>query len=230
MRTLARHLWLMRYPLKLAGMDLQRNVTVVRLESAQVVLLSSGPFSEQDVIHIRDIGQPCWLVESMLRHDTYSREGWAAFPSITFLAPPGFAGKVHFPVAPILPPPPEWGDELQTLELGGIPGTRETVFFHAPSRTLIVEDLAFNFPGEHPLRDEILLRLAVGKHHAPGVPRSIPLQVKDRPAFEASLARMFAWDFTRVIVAHGDPLETEARERLHAALTEAGFTLPPLAH
>jgi hypothetical protein len=36
---------------------------------------------------------------------------------------------------------------------------------------------------------------------------------------------MFAWDFTRVIVAHGDPLETDARPRLHAALTEAGFTV-----
>ena len=39
---------------------------------------------------------------------------------------------------------------------------------------------------------------------------------------------MFAWDFARVIVAPCDPLETEARERLHAALTGAGFTLPPL--
>jgi hypothetical protein len=36
--------------------------------------------------------------------------------------------------------------------------------------------------------------------------------------------------FARVIVAHGGPPETEARERLHAALTEVGCTLPPLAH
>src|SRR4051794_35337557 len=78
MFSITPQLWALRYPLKHAGLDLQRNVTVVRLESGRVAILSSGPFTPDEVAAIKDIGQPCWLVEAMLRHDTFSREGWAA--------------------------------------------------------------------------------------------------------------------------------------------------------
>lgn len=224
MQRVDENLWLLQYPLKVAGFDLQRHVGVIRLASGDVVLLSSGPFSPQDVTGIREVGRPRWLVEGMLRHDTFSREGHAAFPEAEFLAPPGFEDHVDFPVQPILPPPDAWGSELQALELEGIPASRETVFFHAESRTLFVQDLAFNFPGDHPLLRELLLRLAVGKHHAPGIARSIKLQLRDRDAFEGALSRMLDWDFDRVVVGHGDRLETNGKAQLRAALADAGFT------
>lgn len=223
MQPIAEHLWLLSYPLKVAGMDLRRNVTVVRLRSAEVVILSSGPFTEDEVTAVKAIGLPRWLVDAMLHHDTYSAVGWGAFPGIAFLAPPGFEEKVKFPVWPILPPPREWGDELLALELAGVPHLRETVFLHAPSRTLIVQDLVSNFSGGQPLVKELLLRLAVGHQHHPGIPRSFKFDLQDRPAFERSLGTMMAWDFDRVIVAHGDHIETNGKALLRAALTRAGF-------
>ena len=223
MQKLDENLWLLSYPLKTAGFDLQRHVAVVRLAAGDLVLLSTGPFSPEEVAEIRSLGRPRWLVDGMLRHDTFSKEGRSAFPEAVFLAPPGFEDRVDFPVSPILPPPAEWDQELQALELDGIPASRETVFFHPASRTLIVQDLAFNFPGDHPLLSEVLLRLAVGKHHAPGIARSIKLQLRDRPAFERALGRMLAWDFDRVIVGHGERLETGGKAALREALLEAGF-------
>ncbi len=220
---IAQNLWLLSYPLKLGGVDVRKAVTVVRLNSAKVVILSAGPFDEGDATQIRAVGLPTWLVEGMLRHDTFTNDGWAAFPGITVLGPSGFEEHVKFPVRPILPTPAEWAGELVALELAGVPSMRETVFFHPLSRTLIVQDLAFNFPAEQPLLKEAALRLAVGKHHSPGVSRSFSLGVKDRPAFEQSLRQMLAWDFDRLIVGHGDMIETGAKARLLAALHEAKF-------
>lgn len=223
MEALADDLWLLRYPLTVAGVDLGRKVTIVRLASARLVILSTGPFSAADVVAIRALGQPGWLVEAMLQHDTFAAEGCAAFPGVPFLAPPGFDEKVLFPVRPILPAPPEWGAELVAHEIAGLPGRRETVFLHAPSRTLIVEDLAFNFPPEQPWLQEAALRLVVGRHHHPGISRAVRLAVDDREGFQRSIGTLMAWDFDRVIVAHGEPLRTNGKARLRTALAEAGL-------
>jgi hypothetical protein len=43
-----------------------------------------------------------------------------------------------------------------------------------------------------------------------------PLLIRDRAAARASLERILAWDFDRVIVAHGEILESGGREALRA--------------
>ena len=43
-----------------------------------------------------------------------------------------------------------------------------------------------------------------------------PLLIRDRAAARASLEQILAWDFDRVVVAHGDVLETGGREALRS--------------
>lgn len=43
------------------------------------------------------------------------------------------------------------------------------------------------------------------------------LMIRDRRAARASVDAILGWDFERVIVAHGDVLETGGRERFAAA-------------
>ena len=43
-----------------------------------------------------------------------------------------------------------------------------------------------------------------------------PLLIRDRAAARGSLERILAWDFDRVIVAHGEVLEHGGREALRA--------------
>ena len=105
MRQLADNLWIKRYPLSVLGTDHGRTVTILRLTSGQVIVHSMAPFSAVDLAEIRYLGEPIWLVEAMMLHDTYAREGRAAFPDAIFLAPPGFSDVVDFPTLPLLPPP-----------------------------------------------------------------------------------------------------------------------------
>lgn len=100
---------------------------------------------------------------------------------------------------------------------------RETAFLHVESHTLIVQDLAFNFHDHQPLWTELILRAAVGRAHAPGISRSFKLTMRDRGAFQRSVDEMLAWEFDRVIVAHGEHLETAGKAKLRAALQRAGF-------
>ncbi len=220
---LAENLWLLTYPLKMLGADMRRNVTIIRLHSGKLVIHSTAPFTAEDVSAIRALGEPGWLLDGVLRHDTFAKEGCAAFPGIPYLAPEGFSKTVGFPTTPINPTPTEWGDELLALEIQGAPDARDTALLHVPSRTLILTELLFNFGTDEPLWTELLLRVAVGSAHHPGLSRPYKAGVKDEAAFRLSITHILSWDFERVIVGHGEVIEFDGKAKLRAAIEAAGF-------
>ncbi len=55
------------------------------------------------------------------------------------------------------------------------------------------------------------------------MPRPVKHGVKDEAAFKASLQAILDWDFDRVIVGHGDVIESAGKEKLRKALAAAGF-------
>jgi len=223
LQPITKDLWMMSYPLKMLGADFRRNVTLIRLRSGQLVIHSTAPFSGEDVATIRSLGEPAWILDGVLRHDTFAQEGRAAFPELAYLAPEGFSAVVGFPTFPLVPPPEAWGDELQVLEIQGAPEARDTAMLHTASSTLILTELVFNFGTDEPAWTEILLNLAVGGEHQPGMSRPFKWGVKDVPAFEESMRILLRWDFDRIIVGHGDVIETDGKEKLRAALRRAGF-------
>ena len=223
MKQIADHLWTFTYPLPMLGADVGRTVTVIRLGSGDLVIHSTGPFTPADVAAISELGRPAYLVDSMLRHDTFVREGRSAFPGLPFYAPEGFSQIVGFPTESLATPPAEWAPDLETLQLAGEPKAREYVFLHRPSKTLIVADLIFNVPDDAPLGTRLLAYVAIGKEHHPGMPRTHALLVKDKEAFHQSLEQVLSWDFDRIIVGHGETVESDGQRLLAEAARRAGF-------
>ncbi len=222
-QPIAENLWLLAYPLRLLGADLRRNVTLIRLRSGKLIIHSTAPFTPEDVRTIRALGEPGWVLDGILRHDTFAKEGRAAFPEIPYLAPPGFEAVVGFPTQPIVPVPAEWAGEVLALEIEGVPEARDTALLHLATRTLILTELVLNFGTDEPIWTELLLRVAVGSHHHPGMSRPFKAGVKDETAFKNSVATILSWEFDRVIVGHGDVIETGGKTKLRAALAAAGF-------
>ena len=223
MKAIAENLWVLVYPLPLLGADLKRVVTVLRLRSDELVIHSTGPFTAEDAAAIKAVGKPGWILDTMLRHDTFAKQGRDTFPGIPYLAPAGFSKSAGFPTGALIPAPAGWGDEVEILRLEGVPSMEEHVVFHRPSRTLIVADLFFNFGPQAPAWTRFLMRLAVGKKHDPGMARSMRLTVKDKPALRRSLDAMMAWDFDRVIVGHGEIIESDGKRQAAEALREVGY-------
>lgn len=202
------------------GVDLNRNVAIVRLASGRLIVHSTAPFSPEDVTAIKTLGQPGWLVDSLLRHDTFAAEGRAAFPEIPYLAPEGFSKNLDFPTAPLVPGPVEWDGEVVTLAIDGAPEFGEVVMLHRPSRTLIVADLVFHFSHPEGFWAKTLLKLAtVGGEHAPGVSKPFKQAIKNPEAFAASIKTLMSWDFDRVIVGHGTPIASSGKEMIRQALS-----------
>ena len=49
------------------------------------------------------------------------------------------------------------------------------------------------------------------------------MAIKDKAAFQRSLEALKKWDFDRIIVGHGEIVETDGERQLTGVLREAGF-------
>ena len=222
-QELAPNLWRKQYSLKLLGLDQQRVVTLVRLNSGAVVVHSTAPFSPEDVTFVRSVGTPAWMVEALLLHDTFAKEGRAAFPEATYLAPEGFEKSAGVPTQPLLPPPAEWADELEVVRLEGMPMYEEHLFFHRASRTLIVGDLLFHFHDPQTVYEKVMRRGVMGLTQEASTNRVFAHMVRDRAAFQQSVQQVMAWDFERIVVGHGDVVERGGKRVLEEALRRRGL-------
>jgi hypothetical protein len=222
MQTLAENLWIQHYPLSFLGGHQGRVVTVIRLASGELIIHSTGPFTREDVAQIEALGRPAWLVDAMLRHDTFAKGGRAAFPAIPYLAPEGFSAAAEVGSRPILPAPPEWSPEVRVLLVEGMPKAQEHVFLHVPSRTLIVADLAFNF-GPSSGWTSFFRKVLMGVKEHPDAARLFPTLIDDRAAYDRSVSELLSWDFDRIVVGHSEPVETDGKEGLMRALAAKGM-------
>jgi hypothetical protein len=223
MNRLAENLWIKTYPLALLGTDLGRTLTIIRLSSGRLVLHSMAPFSPTDLAEIRTLGEPSWLVEAMMFHDTYARRGRDTFPGVPFLAPAGFNKVVAFATQPLLPAPPEWSEELEVFAVAGVPRLNEHLVLHIPSRTLIVADLLFNFASDEKGWDRFFHRCIAGIKRYPGVSRLFRFCIRDRAAFRTSMTALLNAEFDRIIVGHGRVIERDGKALLRRALEDVGL-------
>jgi hypothetical protein len=222
-QQIADNLWVLRYPLRLLGVEIGRTVTVIRLANRKVIVHSSAPFTVDDLAAIRAAGDIGWLIEVSNFHDSLAKEGRAALPDVPYLAPEGFSKVSGVPTERLSPVPAEWASDLQVLELGGMPKVREHVMFHRPSGTLIVADLLFNFGRGGSLWTRLFARYVMRLKNFIGMSPFFRLMIRDREAFRRSMATMMAWDFDRVIVAHGGMIDRGGKARLREVLNAAGL-------
>lgn len=222
MKQLAENLWIKGYPLSVLGTRHGRNVTVIRLEDGRLVIHSMAPFPAADLEGIRSLGEPAWLLESMLLHDTYAKEGHDLFPELPFLGPPGFSEVVGFSTEPLFPPPMEWAGQIEVIPIRGAPKLEEHAVLHVASKTLIVADLIFNFSSDESGWNHVFHRYIAGFKRYPGMSRVFKFFIDDKEAFRASIDEILGKDFDRIIVGHGNVIETDGKALLRRGLEDAG--------
>ena len=212
-------LWEYNAPMTVLGIALGHRLTVARLADGSLWLHSPAAYSGALAAELAALGAVAHIVAPNYIHDTYLEDWLPRYPGVRFHAPPAFH-KIfpHFSLTDRLgeSPHPAWAGLLDQHVIQGIPRLHEVVFLHRPSRTLLVADLAFNLGPEMPLLSRVLLRLN-GCYCRFTPSRMVKAVIQDRAALLASLEHILAWDFDRILVAHGDNLETEGKESLRAA-------------
>jgi hypothetical protein len=201
------------------GVAMPTRSLVVRLADGGLAVLSPVPDAEarRDVAMLGPVR--CLVAPNSFHYGGLA--SWAAaFPEARVLLAPGLPAR-----RPELPAGDELAEGAETplapalahTVLGPWRGVSEVAFLHRASRTLILTDACFHLREAANARDRLAYRM-LGAWQRFGPSRTArAILLRDRAQVADFVARVCRWDFERIVVAHGAPLETGGREALSAA-------------
>ncbi|MBC8071710.1 MAG: DUF4336 domain-containing protein [Deltaproteobacteria bacterium] len=218
LERLADELWCARSPLRFLGAQMGTRMTVVRLPGDKLWLHSPLAIDDGLRSEIDGLGEVAHVVAPSLYHHLFAGQWKQAYPAAMLWGAPALPAKrkdLTFDALLGDHAEPAWAESIDQTPLRGCM-FGEVVFFHRGSRTLVTSDLLENFTSSPHWYTRTYLKLA-GIHGRPGVSRLLRPIYRDHAAVRASLERMLAWDFERIVLAHGEPIERDARDVLVAA-------------
>jgi hypothetical protein len=199
------------------GITFTTRMTVAKLSNGSLWVSSPVLAPFETLEYLRRLGPVRYLVAATPRHVWRLHDWHILFPQAELWASrlaPLSLGQSHVPLTGILGDfaRPEWAVDFDQLAFRGNPFAEEIFFLHKPSRTLIVDDFIQHSPPVRgkPLRN-MLSRLE-GIAEAPGgVGLEIKLTFINRTLARRSLAKLLSWDFDKLIIAHGECVDADAK-------------------
>ncbi|HEX3594467.1 MAG TPA: DUF4336 domain-containing protein [Polyangiaceae bacterium] len=216
LRELVRdQIWLADYPVSLFGTRFDARMTLVRRSDGALMVHSPGPMDDAMRARIEAIGSVAVIVAPGNFHHLHVASCQRAFPEAETWICPGVERK-----QPALrydgflgdSPPPCLASDFT---LAGVFGRLmcEVAMLHRPSRTLLLVDLIENF-GDRTPRINWMLKAWWKLFRMWNVPAPAPeyrVGWRDRAEARAALEKIVAWDFERIVLAHGELIEHDAR-------------------
>lgn len=215
---IADDLWIARQPLAFYGFRMTTCMTVCRLGNGSLWVHSPIAPTPELLADLAALGKVSHIVAPNRMHHLYAQDFLAASPGATLYVAPGLADKN--PVFARHPPIPQqaapWAADIDAAFIAGNSELNETVFFHRPSRSLILTDLAVRIGPWDAFATRCYARLN-GCYDRFGLSFVLKRFFRDREAARASLQAVFAWDFERIVPAHGPVISGNARSSMESA-------------
>lgn len=200
-----------------SGPPLTRVMTVIRLETGELIIHSAIALDENSMREIESFGTPAYLFVPNHWHRLDARGYLRRYPQLKVFCPFGARSKVE----EMVPVHGTYSDfpsntrvHVETLEgIGEMEGVL-TVTEEAGS-TLIFNDALFNMPHQTGLKG-FILRHITGSSGGPRVSRLFRLALlKDRTAFRRHLEKLSRTpDLKRLIVSHHEMIENNPQQVL----------------
>lgn len=211
----AEGVWIAHAPQKLYGWQLGSRMTILRLEDESLLVHSPIALDAALRSEIDALGPVAHIVAPSLFHHLYAADAARAFPGAMLHGPQGLSKKrpdlrLHAVLGKETPA--SWRDSLDTIEIEGTL-LDETVFLHRRSRTLVCADLVENFSTADDWWTRLYLKVG-GVYGKIGLSRVLRLAYRDRNQARRDIDRILGWDFDRIVLAHGDPISSNATEAL----------------
>jgi hypothetical protein len=222
LRQLAPNLWEIEWRGMSGPLEMRYRMTVVRWAGDRLWLHSPVAIDDPLAEQLAELGSVTDIVAPNRFHHLHAGSTKRRYPDARLWAAPGLPAKrsdLEFH-AVLGEQPAEWAEELTVLPLRGVPLSNEVVFHHRASRTLICSDLLAN-PHDAPNAATRLLWKALGVWQRTGQNRFFRMMTRDRAAMAACVDELLGWEIERVVMGHGEILETDAKAALAAALAAA---------
>jgi len=230
-KNLAPNLWIVDQPDFNTGLaKIGTRMTVIKLASGGLFLHSPTRLDEETKQALDAIGEVRAVVAPSRAHHLFVGKYVKTWPGAKLYGPPGLVGEIpdfrtrigarrDLKLDAVLGDEPEsvWAGSIDQHLFKGAPALNEVVFLHRPSRSVIFTDLVFNVPAD--FKDARIFYTLVGARGRFGPHRLIRIAIRDRKAARASVTRILEWDFDRVIVTHGDVLESGGKAKFAAAFS-----------
>jgi hypothetical protein len=194
-----------------------RRMAVVRLSGGGLLVHSPAPLDDRLRAELDDLGPVRFVVPASLLHGhLYMEQYAAAYPDVRLFAAPGLARRrkdLEFEGELGGEPDPSWSADLDQTTFDGHRFITEVVFRHRASGTLIVGDVVWNVTPAMSVTGRLWAGWRQGVRPTP----AFRLGIRDRAAARASRDRILAWDFDRILIGHGEMVESGG----HAAFERA---------
>jgi hypothetical protein len=222
--AIAPDLWTVTQPLRFFGAEVGTRMTILRLPSGGLVLISPVNLDEAMLGAIAQLGPVAQIIAPNLFHHLFIDAAAAAFPEAKVWGVPGLTEKrPEIKVDGLLEQPGDFEAVLDYLPFQGFAaifptGTKlanEVVFCHRPSGSLIITDIAYNFGPADPLSTQLIARV-LGSYGSLKPSFAEKWGTRDKAAVAASVQQVLGWEFDRVIMGHGAIVESGGKAQFKA--------------
>ncbi len=218
-------IWVAEQPLKFLGLQVGTRMTVILRSDNSLLLISPIKIDANLKQQLDSLGTVKHIIAPNLFHHLYLENCQQIYPQAELIAPPGIETKEpNIAIAKTFERDKiDFNGELEYIPFKGfqafippkIVTVNEIVFFHPNSQTLILTDSAFNFDRNFPLTTQLAARI-LGSYQSLQPSLLEKIAIRDKEAISKTISRILAWDFQRVIMAHGNIVEKNAKEQLAA--------------
>ncbi len=210
-------IWIKEYPIHYAGTNFNSRMTVIRLSHGNLFIHSPCKIEEHTKNEIEKLGKVEFIVAPGSYHYLYVSSAQLAFPEAETFICPGIERKLpelKFDWLLGDRPDERWKGDFEQVLVRGNKYIWEVAFYHIITKTLILVDLIENITDETEDVDWVLKLWWKGVFRMWNNPKPAPeyqLGWNDKRAACKSLSEILKWDFERIIIAHGDLIEENAR-------------------
>jgi Domain of unknown function (DUF4336) len=211
-------IWVHSIDIRFGGIaPLPHLMTVIRLSGGSLLIHSPCRADAQTKAALAELGPVEAIVAPNWWHDLFLREWVAAYPNAKLYADPNLVAQRATRTLPFQPPLDGSISPWPEIDLLYVDEMRlwldELVLLHRPSRSLIIADLAFYLTSTRPASMKAWFRF-IGAYPGCKVPGFFRLAPRSRNHLREKIKRMLSWDFERLIVGHGDVIETNGKDAL----------------
>jgi Domain of unknown function (DUF4336) len=229
LEALGPDLWTAQDILRLpGGVRLPLRMTAIRLPKGGLVVHSPLPLTDDLLKSVARIDAVEYVIAPSNLHHRWAGQWLQRFPGAKLYGAVGlpkkrkdlaFAGQLASSGDGGAPAP--WAAVLDQQLVAGAPKLNEVAFFHKSTGTLLVSDLLFNVTHPTNFMTGLVLTVAGTKGRL-AMSRAWRRYTRDKPALKASVEKILAWPFTRILPGHGEVFEDAAAvDKARAAMAWA---------
>ncbi len=210
MKRIGERLWLYDgETVNFFGLPYSTRMTVIKLGDQRLWIHSPIRLNAAVQEEVNRLGKVRYLIAPNKLHHLFLPQWQAAYPDAESYAAPGLSAKrpdIRFTKELCATAETAWQDDIRQTVFGGSPLMEEVVFFHVPSKTLILTDLIENFS---PVVFNRWQRLLAGLTGIIAPYGKMPLDLRlsfifGKKQAGKALATMLAWQPNNIVLAHGE--------------------------